>query len=251
MGLKLFSINVRAAFVFSFYLAQEEILRRNQFIALGVSRKFSPVSLAVWIIRLNQSDPENEPILVRIIKEKRKMELAHKKGLAAVAVAAALTLGSTIPASAVTLDSSVTGDGFISRGNVISHPELGKSALVMDPVVSLSVGGATFQQTCMDTVDPAVTNTFTQEIADTDLMVTTRTAKGNGNITGYLLGAELPLYVAPTTLCPTDWVPVEGDAGLVTFVVGTTPMVITFTAGELTGSWVWNTTTLTWDVVMD
>jgi hypothetical protein len=92
--------------------------------------------------------------------------------------------------------------GFIGRGDVISHPDLGKEALVENPTVRLQV-----QQTyeIKGTVEVTVetqgkpstrimvdivgtySNVKTYNV-NTKVVVVSRKSKGNDNINGYLLG---------------------------------------------------------------
>jgi hypothetical protein len=96
--------------------------------------------------------------------------------------------------------------GFIGRGDVISHPDLGKAALVDSPTVSLraeqsyaitatievavETNGEPSTRILVDIVgEYRVTQTYN---VNTKVIVVTRKAKGNDNINGYLVGDAEP-----------------------------------------------------------
>jgi hypothetical protein len=99
-----------------------------------------------------------------------------------------------------------SGTGFIGRGDVISNA--GKANLVDSPKITFTDFLNLSQDCEKDGVKKTIFHTF-QRVRNINAQVQydTRTAKGNGNITGYILngynGDQSPI---PDTLCPTDWI---------------------------------------------
>jgi hypothetical protein len=175
------------------------------------------------------------------------METRNRTKFAVVIAALALAFGSAAPANAVMLDPDLGGKGFITRGNVISHPDLGKAALVVNPTVTFTPNGARYEQTCSLIDTPETTAVFTSTLGLMSVDTTARVNKGKkAKITKFFLTGTMAPIVVPTTLCPVDYV----AAGDVTFVPGEMMPTLTFATTTLSGSWMWNPTTLTWDVVV-
>jgi hypothetical protein len=149
-------------------------------------------------------------------------------------VVATITIAAIAAYASVTFDPS-TGIGFIGRGDVISF--VGKSGLVVNPAIqftssvsleqecekSWTTGGAKKQTAHFLQHGFAYTQTVNAVVSSE-----TRQAKGNGNITGYLLtGFSGPAGDSlPASLCPDDnsgWVPsgsiviTDSTGGVLTF----------------------------------
>lgn len=112
-----------------------------------------------------------------------------KKVLATLAMVAF----ASISFAEVTFDPS-TGGGFIGRGDIISHKELGKEALVTNPRITFGCAG---EETWLLSIKKSVGNgngtqykdqIWTREIGAATGQTTVKTAKGaSANITGYTL----------------------------------------------------------------
>jgi hypothetical protein len=93
--------------------------------------------------------------------------------------------------AAVSFDPA-TGQGFIGRGDVIDHPDLGKNALVQNPVITLEIS-VSYEVDISWTTGPdhnisTHTNTKKKSLDVVSVaQVDTRRNRGNDNITGYLL----------------------------------------------------------------
>jgi hypothetical protein len=165
----------------------------------------------------------------------------------AVLAAATITVSVGLlaqPAAAMTFGIE-TGNGFISRGDVISHPMLGKAALSYTPNITFSKDGAHYEQDCYKTNGAYQMKTFQQGLSNVNFAVTTRVASGNDNITGYLLNSLGGGVTKPTTLCPSNWLPYNGDT--VTLVSGRNlPPLMVYRNGVYNGAWYYDFTTLTW-----
>lgn len=146
-------------------------------------------------------------------------------------------------------------DGFVGRGDVISHPKLGKNALVMEPSISLSMSTVMEMQTFKPSENAnenawkVATKTFA---LDSKIALSyTKTANGKGvsnHVTGYILAGvafESQSQSDGTWKffdngilkdVPTNWVAagdietLDGEAG--------DEAILTFDAGNgLIGSW--------------
>lgn len=160
----------------------------------------------------------------------------------AIALAAISTLAIASPARAVTFDLN-TGAGFISRGDVISHPLLGKNALVNSPNITFSRNGAHYEQSCIKTTGTTQTKVFSQGLSNVRFNLDTRNAPGNSNISGYILVAAGDPGPAPTNICPTNWSPTNS----VTLVGGNNnPPLLIFRTGAMQGGWYYDIATATW-----
>lgn len=163
---------------------------------------------------------------------------------------------SSLAGAAVTFDAEL-GEGFIGRGDVIDHPDLGKAALVQNPTITYGEGGR-YWQDCQETNPQGTTyksfSSGNRKVGFTTTETfTARKAKGNDNISGYVLmdleekstGAPVP-----TTLCDSAWSPkVLGQDGGGNDILSTPIFVpnedgtlsLTFDAGnDLNGSWIWD-----------
>ena len=125
-----------------------------------------------------------------------------------------------IASAAVTFDPA-TGTGFIGRGDVIDHPDLGTEALVPEPTITFADTGH-YEQTCVKTtngMDEA--QVFRRGDVDIGYVAATldQQPPGNDNISGYLLTGiiESDTPAPPLTICPDDseW-SAQGDVSLVT-----------------------------------
>lgn len=158
--------------------------------------------------------------------------------LAAIAATTLAISGAIIasPAKAVTFDIEL-GNGFISRGDVISHPYLGKIALSYTPRITFSKDGAHYEQTCYKTNGTTQIKTFQQGLSNVNFSVTTRKASGNDNITGYLMASLGGGAGKPTTLCPSaNWLPYAGS--VVTLVSGRNlPPMLYYSNDVYNGAW--------------
>ena len=120
-------------------------------------------------------------------------------------VSAFVIVAVTALLATVTFDQT-TGIGFIGRGDVISNA--GKANLVDSPKITFTDFLHLSQDCEKDGKHSPIYNTFTRvRNINAHVQYDTRTAKGNGNITGYILdgfnGDQNPL---PDTLCPTSWI---------------------------------------------
>lgn len=166
--------------------------------------------------------------------------------LAAVAAATIGISGAVLvaPVNAVTFD-ILTANGFISRGDVISHPALGKDALAVKPGISFSKDGAHWEQWCEKTTGAYQRKTFQQGLSNVNFYTTTRQAPGNDNITGYLMTSLGGSVTQPSTLCPTSWQPYNYDT--VRLVSGRNlPPMLWYRNGIYNGSWSYDFNTLAW-----
>ena len=162
--------------------------------------------------------------------------MRNRRLILSVAALAAASAALVAPAQAVTFDIEV-GNGFISRGDVISHPYLGKNALTYTPRITFSKDGAHYEQTCIKTNGTTQIKTFQQGLSNVNFSVTTRKASGNDNITGYLMASLGGGAGKPTTLCPsTNWAPYLGS--VVTLVSGRNlPPMLYFSNDVYNGAW--------------
>lgn len=110
--------------------------------------------------------------------------------------------------AAVTFDPA-TGTGFVGRGDIIST--LGQQALGTN-IVFAYTETATYQQTCMNVVStPGTTQTNIlnrprHAFINGSVNYETRNARGNGNITGYILGGYASVIESQDIYaCPTGW----------------------------------------------
>lgn len=183
-----------------------------------------------------------------------------RKTIVAALTAAMLVLSAVGALALVTFDAT-TGEGFIGRGDVIAHPELGKNALVNDPVITYGATGR-YYQACeqwkrvsgtFQWVDDGEHRTGNRTVGYTTAQdFEARKAKGNGNITGYLLtDLDQEGGSAPTRVCPNNSqfrpaVTLDPDANeMIHAPVEFRPnsggaASLTFTAGSLSGSWIWD-----------
>lgn len=167
-----------------------------------------------------------------------------KKRTLAIAVATISIAAIAAPARAVAFDIN-TGAGFIARGDVISHPTLGKNALVQDPRITFSRNGAHYEQTCLKTTGTTQSKVFSQGLSSVRFTLDTRNAPGNSNISGYILNSAGAPSPTPTNICPTNWTPTNS----VTLVGGrNTPPLLIFRADNqaLQGGWYLDIATSTW-----
>lgn len=170
--------------------------------------------------------------------------LSRVRNLAAAGIAAAAMIGSATPSHAVTFD-LMSGAGFISRGDVISHPTLGKTALVNGPSITFSRNGAHYEQRCYKTTGQFQVKVFVQGLSNVQFTLDTRNAPGNDNISGYVLRSAGAPGPAPTNICPGGWAPYLGS--VVTVVGGNNnPPLLFFRTGAIQGGWYYNFTTATW-----
>lgn len=122
-----------------------------------------------------------------------------------------------LAAYAAVIFNNTDGTGFIGRGDVITY--VGKSGLVTSPTIQFT-DVVTLEQDCVKQVNGGkngvrvIQNNFVRaRQLNSVLQYETRQAKGNGNITGYILtgysgASTTPL---PASLCPADeagWEPV-------------------------------------------
>jgi hypothetical protein len=158
---------------------------------------------------------------------------------------ALVLLGAGVALATVSFNED-TGVGFIGRGDVIDHPDLGKGSLVDEPIISFANTGH-HEQVCFKT-GPG-NNTFRRgdELVGYQVQRETRKAPGSGNITGYLLnGQGTPIEPSdpPTTLCPPagGWSPVTD----VTFVPDGGGQLFFDDQKGGVGAWEFDETTSTW-----
>lgn len=126
-----------------------------------------------------------------------------------IAAAVALMTASFAASATVTFNAE-SGTGFIGRGDVITF--VGKGGLVTNPVVTYQ-DQVTYSQTCEKTTEnngkqsTVVTHTRTRErnvTVNAQVGVDVRQARGNDNISGYMLTGYvggMSLADAPTDLC--------------------------------------------------
>ena len=176
-----------------------------------------------------------------------------KKALAKIALAGLPAAVLSSAALAVTFDID-TANGFISRGDVISHPALGKSALPdgknintadSDVKISFSKDGSYWSQNCQKTTGKTETKQFRQGAVQARFSTEIRKSGGVSNVTGFILTGE-GSSGTPTTLCPQSWEPVSSvvlEPGR-----GTGPLLIYRLQGPgdgwvrqlVSGTYVWN-----------
>jgi hypothetical protein len=168
------------------------------------------------------------------------------KCIRAVLVAAFAML--SFPAFATVQFDIGTGNGFVGRGDVISHPTLGKGALSVNPEITFSANGAHWEQVCYKTQGNGVTvKTFRRGNVHVHFTTTTRQAPGNDNISGYLLNGIGNDNGAPTTLCSGVWYPYNGSYPVLIYGPNLPPLLY-FRADALQGGWVWDANLLVWTV---
>jgi len=132
--------------------------------------------------------------------------------------------------ASVTFDPA-TGKGFIGRGDIVSNPDLGKTALTFTPVVEYWQTVLVVQECQKDTLRTTVTVSMQRKRdVRTAVETETRKAPGNKNITGYTLkGYSSSFSTLPAVLCPDNFVPVGTPTTTVL------AQYLTFTGNGLTG----------------
>jgi hypothetical protein len=141
-----------------------------------------------------------------------------------------------------------TGNGFVGRGDVISHPTLGKNALSVNPEITFSANGAHWEQICYTTQGKGQIKTFRRGNVHVHFTTTTRQAPGNDNISGYLLNGIGNDNTAPTNICPGgNWYPYNGSYPVLIYGADLPPLLI-FRSEALQGGWVYDPILLMWTV---
>ena len=127
-----------------------------------------------------------------------------------------------IASAAVTFDPA-TGTGFIGRGDVIDHPDLGTEALVPVPTITFTNTGH-YEQTCVKTMNGVdVAQVFRRGDVDIGYVAATldQQTPGTDNISGYLLTGIIESDTPappPLAICPgndSEW-SAQDDVSLVT-----------------------------------